>query len=608
MPFFFNQGLTVALHASWQATAGVALAAGVASHHLLVFAYVGAVAVMLVSYVQTGGYQLTAALIRVMLVANAYNIGAVTSILVYRAFFHPPRRFPGPFSARLSRFYALRKLIESHQGYTDVQKLHQEYGDIVRVGKSRHAQIWNHCFIAPYLHRNTTLTLFHVCFSQDVHLLKSTNEHPAIQGVHESMFFIGVVGTVPWLLYMIGKIPGLTSYNRFYMWCNQQLEDKRKAMTSEKEILGNQETQDVMSWLFKARDEELKRAPLTDLGVQEDARLLILAGRLHFLAKNPHSYQRLQAAVQEQTKTIRYLDYAIQETLRLRPSVPVGVPREVPQQGLTIDSEFIPGGTIVAVPTYTIQRDGRHWEDPLAFKPERWEKLSTEKSPWIPFSRGHFVCPGGHLAMMGLPMVLSRIALQYDVAFPLGQNGESDMELINGLTAEQTQAILIYLCKDGSVASKVRSYAEDMKTNISLNAICVQCDLIFNPSFNLYKECRYHSGQLEVDWHGDFWADHDENCHGIIDMDEMREEYPEGFVWTCCNKEGGEEGCRSGRHQTDISKSKKGMDFDSEKDAELEPDEENDDEDGEDEEDEEDEDAEDVDRQIGPNKRQKCSV
>lgn len=61
-----------------------------------------------------------------------------------------------------------------------------------------------------------------------------------------------------------------------------------------------------------------------------------------------------------------------------------------------------------------------------------------------------------------------------------------------------------------------------------------------------------------MDWDGDFWADHDENCHGTIDTAEMREVYPGGFLWTCCDEDGTEDGCRRGRHQADPSKSMKG--------------------------------------------------
>lgn len=37
---------------------------------------------------------------------------------------------------------------------------------------------------------------------------------------------------------------------------------------------------------------------------------------------------------------------------------------------------------------------------------------------------------------------------------------------------------------------------------------------------------RFTLGDLEVDVYGDFWADHDEDCHGEIDTEEMRKDYP----------------------------------------------------------------------------------
>jgi hypothetical protein len=55
-------------------------------------------------------------------------------------------------------------------------------------------------------------------------------------------------------------------------------------------------------------------------------------------------------------------------------------------------------------------------------------------------------------------------------------------------------------------------------------------------------------GELEVDYHADVWADHDERCHGTIDTDTMRKENPEGFTWSCCNEDGRADGCQTGPH------------------------------------------------------------
>lgn len=55
-----------------------------------------------------------------------------------------------------------------------------------------------------------------------------------------------------------------------------------------------------------------------------------------------------------------------------------------------------------------------------------------------------------------------------------------------------------------------------------------------------------NTGELQVDWDGDFWADHDEECHGRIA--DLEDEYPEGFKWSCCDELGNEEGCEVGKH------------------------------------------------------------
>jgi hypothetical protein len=61
-------------------------------------------------------------------------------------------------------------------------------------------------------------------------------------------------------------------------------------------------------------------------------------------------------------------------------------------------------------------------------------------------------------------------------------------------------------------------------------------------------------GETEPDWEGDFWADHDEDCHGKIDSDWARKEYPEGFVYDCCGAPGDDEGCQIDMHRPDLVK------------------------------------------------------
>lgn len=66
---------------------------------------------------------------------NCYFVtGLFGSMILYRIAFHPLRRFPGPWPAKISRFYGIW-LSKDLQYYLELGKLHEQYGDIVRIGK-----------------------------------------------------------------------------------------------------------------------------------------------------------------------------------------------------------------------------------------------------------------------------------------------------------------------------------------------------------------------------------------------------------------------------------------------------------------------------------------
>jgi hypothetical protein len=60
--------------------------------------------------------------------------GLYGSMLVYRAFFHRLSKYPGPFLARLSTFYITARSMKKLHLYEEVQKLHAQHGDYVRLG------------------------------------------------------------------------------------------------------------------------------------------------------------------------------------------------------------------------------------------------------------------------------------------------------------------------------------------------------------------------------------------------------------------------------------------------------------------------------------------
>lgn len=74
------------------------------------------------------------AITQTALTAALFNIGFFASLAVYRLYFHRLRKFPGPKLAALSQFYAMGLAAKDMKLMEEIQKLHKEHGDFVRIG------------------------------------------------------------------------------------------------------------------------------------------------------------------------------------------------------------------------------------------------------------------------------------------------------------------------------------------------------------------------------------------------------------------------------------------------------------------------------------------
>ncbi|XPS70107.1 hypothetical protein M3J09_002349 [Ascochyta lentis] len=83
------------------------------------------------------------------------------------------------------------------------------------------------------------------------------------------------------------------------------------------------------------------------------------------------------------------------------------------------------------------------------------------------------------------------------------------------------------------------------------------CHAEYDTTNNGPGECRWHEGHLVYDPESDVWDDMEEATWGQHDTQDMREEYPEGFKWSCCGLQGDEEGCLVGPHAVRSNKKKK---------------------------------------------------
>ncbi|KAG4262882.1 hypothetical protein FPRO03_10245 [Fusarium proliferatum] len=241
-------------------------------------------------------------------------------------------------------------------------------------------------------------------FGKSFDLLESGVEHHFFTESHKTQGFMGAFRRMVWFFPLVSSIPVVNkSYLAFQAYVRNQVETRRKNPPAEP---------DVFSSILEDYDAIEKPTQQDFDNLCGDAHLIIIAGSdttsssttclLHHLALHPDVLVKLQAEIDEYKSThgeydlvslskLQYLQACIDESLRLCPVVPSGVPRMTPPEGLQLDDVYIPGDTIIHNPSYTMYRDERCFEKPNEFIPERWTtrpELIKDASVYAPFSTG----------------------------------------------------------------------------------------------------------------------------------------------------------------------------------------------------------------------------
>jgi cytochrome P450 len=204
---------------------------------------------------------------------------------------------------------------------------------------------------------------------------------------------------------------------------------------------------DLLSRLIQAQDEDGSR--MTDRQLRDEAMTLYLAGHettaltlawaWYALARHPHVEDRLvsewqtvlagRAPTVEDLPRLTYTEHVIMEAMRLYPPVYL-IGREATTD-LELGGYFVRRGTTVFLSQWVTHRDGRFYEGPLEFRPERWADGLAKRLPkyaYFPFGGGPRVCIGNGFAMMEAVLLLATFGQHYrftlepepPVAFDLG--------------------------------------------------------------------------------------------------------------------------------------------------------------------------------------------
>jgi cytochrome P450 family 135 len=180
---------------------------------------------------------------------------------------------------------------------------------------------------------------------------------------------------------------------------------------------------DILSLLLLARDEH--GAPMTDQELRDELVSLLLAGHettatacawaIERLVRHPAKLRRLIEEV-DAGGDDRYMQAVINETLRVRPVVPLVI--RLLQEPLQVGAHLLPAGTRVAPSVYLTNRSARVYDDPTAFQPERFLDKSPDTFSWIPFGGGIRRCIGASFALLEMKLILATILGELEPALP----------------------------------------------------------------------------------------------------------------------------------------------------------------------------------------------
>ena len=179
------------------------------------------------------------------------------------------------------------------------------------------------------------------------------------------------------------------------------------------------ERTDVLSLLLQARhedgtemsDRELRDELMTLLVAGHETSATALAWALDALTHHPAALERLREEVDAGDDA--YLDAVVKEVLRLRPVIALVLRRLI--EPMEIGGRMLPAGVNVAPSIYLLHRRADVYEDPRAFRPERFLEKPPGTYTWIPFGGGVRRCLGASFAQFEMKVVLRELVSRLDI-------------------------------------------------------------------------------------------------------------------------------------------------------------------------------------------------
>jgi cytochrome P450 len=171
---------------------------------------------------------------------------------------------------------------------------------------------------------------------------------------------------------------------------------------------------DILSLLLDAEDEDGRR--LGNRHIRDEVMTLLFAGHDTTTSTVAFLFYELAHNAELLDDPAFDLAQAIDETLRLYPPAWIGPRRSI--EPFELAGVQVPGGVPVNYCSWASHRLPDVWDDPEAFRPERFSPENRERIPkgaYVPFGGGSRTCIGMRFGLAEIGVIASRILERFRV-------------------------------------------------------------------------------------------------------------------------------------------------------------------------------------------------
>ncbi len=210
---------------------------------------------------------------------------------------------------------------------------------------------------------------------------------------------------------------------------------------------GHDGTPDLLDLLLQGADPKTKRRMntgelrdnlLTFIVAGHETTALTLSWALYLMGFDQDAQTKARAEAQSvlqgraatgaDVENLPYIRQIIDEALRLYP--PAGIVSRTAQKNDTLGGTAIKAGDTVMIPIYALGRHALLWDDPDAFRPDRFaDRKSIDRYAYLPFGDGPRICIGASFALQEAVIILATLLSRFQFTPVKGKDPDPVMIL-----------------------------------------------------------------------------------------------------------------------------------------------------------------------------------